>query len=132
MAYPPTTDEILSVVAKFPYLVARPTLQADTAMALKQARGVLVLSCPQAEEGSLDPKLDLAAWSVTLDLSVWYMRYAVERNPDSGAPPTSLIDARREIDDRVEKIGKAATKQDGLFTMAPFDPLDSVPFSTQL
>jgi hypothetical protein len=131
--YPPTAAQVEARVAKFPRFAGRATLAADINLALNQARGDIGLQCPSAESvGELDPNLDRAAWSICLDLAVWYMRIEVERNPDSGAPPSSLIDLKRNIDSRLSKLADGTEKQDGMFAVEPFCALPAVPFPQKL
>lgn len=130
--YPPTSDEVKQAISKFPYMVNRPSLDPDIIRALYKAQGDMALKCPQAAEGSLDPALVLSAWAICLDLAVYYIRFDVERNPDSGAPPGALIDWRNQIDDRLKDLKEAATVQDGLYLVEAFCALPPVPFPSRL
>ena len=130
--YPPTSEEIKQAITKYPHMANRPSLNPDLDRALLQARGDIALECPQAEEGSLNPALVNSAWAICLELAVWYIRKDTERNMETGTLPGSLIDLRDQIDARLEKLGVAASKQDGLFLMEPFCALPPVPFPSQL
>lgn len=123
--YPATLADLQVRVSQFDLLADRS--DPELLQALELSRGEIELACPATYDNALDGRLDRAAWGLMLDLGVYHLRIAVERDAETGSPPRDLTELRRQLDERIERLQIAAARGSGEMSFEAFDGLGDAP-----
>jgi len=114
--YPPGTSDLQTYSAPFKFLnnLSFPT---DYQYAINSATADVGLAVPDAPAGNLNTSLDLVAYTIALDLALYYLRWRFEREPDTGAMPAELNTIHDQIQNRLDLLAENTEKQIGLMAM---------------
>lgn len=123
--YPATLADLQVRISQFDLLADRS--DSELLQALDLSRGEIELACPATYDNTLDGRLDRAAWGLMLDLAVYYLRIAVERDAETGSPPRDLSELRRQIDERIGRLQIASARGSGEMSFEAFEGLGNAP-----
>lgn len=112
--YPPLASDLQTYSAPFPFLASL-NYPVDYQYAINSATADIGLAVPDAPAGDLNTSLDLVAYTIALDLALYYLRWRFERDPEQpSAPPAGLEAVHEQIQKRLDLLAVNTAKQIGL------------------
>lgn len=121
MLYPIQLTAFQDRVGKWKYLAQRSATELQAA--LDRARTDVELYCIAAGDGLLDSRLDRACANLHSDLALYYLRFEVERDSETGAPPKSLDIMRQQLMGLLKRLSEQADASPEAYTIAAFEPM---------